>query len=104
MACGRNGAAVVFLMACIKVHRSRFLPKYMILPLQEAQMIIEAALFLSFVAIAGAIVVKSLRMATGRPLRTLHQAERLEEVGAVPANPSSRDMYAKRLSVLIARR
>ena len=30
----------------------------MILPLQEAQMIIEAALFLSFVAIAGAIVVK----------------------------------------------
>jgi len=31
---------------------------YMILPLQEAQMIIEAALFLSFVAIAGAIVVK----------------------------------------------
>jgi hypothetical protein len=31
----------------------------MILPLQEAQMIIEAALFLSFVAIAGAIVVKA---------------------------------------------
>jgi hypothetical protein len=33
---------------------------YMILPLQEAQMIIEVALFLSFVAIiAGAIVVKA---------------------------------------------
>jgi hypothetical protein len=33
---------------------------HMILPLQEAQMIIEVALFLSFVAIiAGAIVVKA---------------------------------------------
>jgi len=31
----------------------------MILPLQEAQMIIEAALFLSFVAIAGVIIVKA---------------------------------------------
>jgi hypothetical protein len=34
---------------------------YMILRLQEAQMIIEAALFLSFGAIAGAIVVKAYK-------------------------------------------
>jgi hypothetical protein len=30
---------------------------------------------------------EGLRMATGRPLRALHQAERLEQVGAVPAIP-----------------
>jgi hypothetical protein len=32
---------------------------YMILPLQEAQMIIEAALLFSFVAIVGVIIVKA---------------------------------------------
>ena len=30
---------------------------------------------------------EGLQMATGRPLRALHQAERLEQVGAVPAIP-----------------
>jgi hypothetical protein len=59
----RNVAVIVFPAASVNkwpALTKAFAKIYMILPLQEAQMIIEVALFLSFVAIiAGAIVVKA---------------------------------------------
>ena len=48
-------------------------------------MIIEVALFLLFVAIAGAFVVKAYEWRQDVLYGPLHQAERLEEVGSSPA-------------------
>jgi hypothetical protein len=58
----RNVAVIVFPAASVNkwpALTKAFAKIYMILPLQEAQMIIEAALLFSFVAIVGVIIVKA---------------------------------------------
>src|SRR5882672_12877734 len=107
MARGRNAAVMVFLIA--SVHKwpalTEVLAKIdMILPLQEAQNDYRSSFVILLCRYRRRDHRESLRMATGCPLRALHQAEGLEEV--VPAiRPGSHGgMYAKARSVLIARR
>jgi hypothetical protein len=102
---GTNAAVIFFLVASVNKWPAltEVLAKIdMILRLQEAQNDYRSS-FVSLVCrYRRCFRCESLRMATGRPLRA--QAEQLEQVGAVPAISSSRDMYAKTLSVPIALR
>src|SRR5258706_15263357 len=68
----------------------------MILPLQEAQNDYRSSFVTHLCRYRRRDHRESLRMATGCPLRALHQAEGLEQVGSVPAIRS-------RSAVLIAR-
>src|SRR5258706_7725683 len=87
MARGRNAAVIVFLIA--SVHKwpalTEVLAKIdMILPLQEAQNDYRSSFVILLCRYRRRDHRESLRMATGCPLRALHQAEGLEQVG-VPA-------------------
>src|SRR5260221_3679418 len=99
MARGRNAAVIVLRIA--SVHKwpalTEVLAKiYMILPLQEAQNDYRSSFVTHLCRYRRRDHRESLRMATGCPLRALHQAEGLEQVGSVPAIRS-------RSAVLIAR-
>src|SRR5712664_4168923 len=88
MARGRNAAVIVFLVA--SVHKwpalTEVLAKIdMILPLQEAQNDYRSSFVILLCRYRWRDHRESLRMATGCPLRALHQAEGLEQVGFVPA-------------------
>ena len=80
---GRNAAVIVFLVASVNKWPAltEVLAKiYMILPLQEAQNDYRSS-FVSLVCrYRRRDPREGLRMATGCPLRALHQAERLEKL------------------------
>jgi len=88
MARGRNGAVIVFLIASVNKWPAltEVLAKiYMILPLQEAQNDYRSSFVILLCRYRRRDHRESLRMATGCPVRALHQAEGLEQVGSVPA-------------------
>ena len=88
MARGRNAAVIVFLVASVNKWPAltEVLAKiYMILPLQEAQNDYRSSFVILLCRYRWRDHRESLRMATGCPLRALHQAEGLEQVGFVPA-------------------
>src|SRR5258707_2575714 len=107
MARGRNAAVIVFLIA--SVHKwpalTEVLAKiYMILPLQEAQNDYRSSFVTHLCRYRRRDHRESLRMATGCPLRALHQAEGLEQVGSVPAIRSRSAVAIARLEHISGKR
>jgi hypothetical protein len=88
MARGRTAAVIVFLIASVNKWPAltEVLAKiYMILPLQEAQNDYRSSFVILLCRYRRRDHRESLRMATGCPVRALHLAEGLEQVGSVPA-------------------
>jgi hypothetical protein len=91
MARGRNAAVIVFLIA--SVHKwpalTEVLAKIdMILPLQEAQNDYRSSFVILLCRYRRRDHRESLRMATGCPLRALHQAKGLEQVSVPRSRPA----------------